>query len=100
MPRHSLRWSPKSPLAALLFLVGCATGGAASQYVAAANATPAPAPAGAAKWAYYCLTDAPIEDLEVLANAAGREGWELAASALSGVTGTSSPVWCFKRAYR
>jgi hypothetical protein len=90
----------RSLLVAAVFLIGCATGGAASQYVASANAQAPTGTPGTTQWAYYCLTNAPIDDLEVLANAAGREGWELAASALSGGSGTSSPVWCFKRPYR
>jgi hypothetical protein len=98
MTQHRPTRTGRSLATTAIFLVGCATGGAAAQYVASANAQPSPAPA--TKWAYYCLTNAPVEDLEVLANAAGREGWELAASALSGGSGTSSPVWCFKRGYQ
>ena len=87
----------RSMIVAFVFLVGCATGGAASRFVGSANA--APPPPGAPRWAYVCFKrDSPTR-IQDQANELGSQGWELAASALSGGADMSSPIWCFKRPY-
>ena len=73
----------------LVFLVGCAVGGAASRYaVPPASAEQA---ATMTRWQYFCIdTFDPTEE----ANRAGREGWEMVA--VGG--GAPNATWCFKRA--
>jgi hypothetical protein len=72
---------------ALLFVLGCATGGVASQVVIpSARAGIAPQ-----RWEHFCMENPSAEGL----NKAGSEGWEL-------VTVTSHPnvadyMFCFKR---
>ena len=78
-----------------LFILGCATGGAASRYVGTANA--APPPEGTPRWSYTCFKSDNVRRIQDEANRAGDAGWELAASALSGGSDMSSPIWCFKR---
>ena len=90
----------RSAFAAAVFLFGCATGGAASQYVASANAQHAPPPDGGMKCEYHCFKDDGSRSIEKRGNDAGSKGWELAASALAGGADMSSPIWCFKRPYR
>jgi hypothetical protein len=86
--------SKRGMLSIGVFVFGCATGGAASQYVATAKAE---LPAGATAWEYTCFREDHVNDIVVLANKAGSEGWELAASSLSGGADASDPIWCFKR---
>ncbi len=87
--------SKRGPLSIGVFLIGCATGGAASHYVATAAADPMPE--GANKWAYLCFKDDSPHRIQEQANNLGNQGWELASSALSGGADMSSPIWCFKR---
>jgi hypothetical protein len=77
-----------------MFILGCATGGAASRYVETASAAPPP---GATPWSYRCFQDDSPESIQERANGLGIKGWELASSALSGGANMSSPIWCFKR---
>jgi len=70
---------------ALLFVLGCATGGVASRAIPQARAGTAPQ-----RWEYFCMDDARLDGL----NQAGRAGWEL-------VTMYETHNWdqvvCFKR---
>ena len=78
----------RSTAVALVFLVGCATGGAASHIVVPkANAQ------NSQKWDHLCLfEDGDNEDVTAMAKKAGSEGWELV-----GAGSYSGKVWCFKR---
>ncbi len=86
----------RSGLVALVFLAGCAVGGASSQLVDPAQAhgdTPdAPAATGEGrKWDYHCIQlkgGWNIDRLTTELQSAGAKGWEL--------VGTDGP-WCFKR---
>jgi hypothetical protein len=64
-------------LIAIIFLIGCATGGVASQLVApvvpAARAGTTPT-----RWEYHCSTVGPGPDAVTIdLNAGGGQGWEL-----------------------
>ncbi len=85
----------RSVFGAGLFLIGCAAGGTASQYVATVAA--GPLPEGAPLWAYHCFKSDDTSRIQERANKLGSQGWELASSALSGGADMSSPIWCFKR---
>jgi hypothetical protein len=63
-------------LVGLIFLVGCATGGVASQVVA----PPAAAAATVQRWDYFCDGDE-WAGREQRLKAAGQQGWELVAFA-------------------
>jgi hypothetical protein len=76
----------------LVFIVGCAVGGAAGQLaVPAASAQQA---ASLTKWEYTCVGDIwkPAE-IAAKANEAGAQGWEMTSVAANSVGWT----WCFKR---
>jgi hypothetical protein len=75
----------------LVFLVGCAVGGAASRF----SVPPASAQQAAAmtRWEYFCFDM--INPTEK-ANQAGSQGWEMVAVA----SDQARSVWCFKRAMR
>jgi hypothetical protein len=77
-------------LFAVVFLVGCATGGVASQFVV----PPAKASASATSWEYFCAdTDAnDMADVSGKLNEAGKQGWELV------TMNASNGFYCFKRA--
>jgi hypothetical protein len=90
----------RSALASIIFLLGCATGGAASHLVEPVNAQPAVLPAGMPRWAYFCFKNDSPEAITHRANEVGKDGWELASSALAGGAPGSSPIWCFKRPYQ
>jgi hypothetical protein len=87
----------RSGLVALVFLGGCAVGGASSQLVEPAQAhgdTPEPPAATGPqqKWDYHCLVPKGGWGPERMINemkAAGGKGWELA--------GVGGSFWCFKR---
>jgi len=79
--RHAL-------LLALVFIVGCAVGGAASQL-----AVPAARAQGIQKWEYFCFEENDTEDIMAKANQAGAQGWEMGGAAGSG----RNVSWCFKR---
>jgi hypothetical protein len=82
---------PQPTLAALLFLLGCATGGAASHYVSSANAQPHPGAAATARWEYKCVSAITIAGVNEAANQLGSQGFELV---------TGAPAYCFKRSLR
>jgi hypothetical protein len=87
----------RSLVCLVVFLVGCAAGGAASTLVGTAAAQPGPP--GAPRWSYACFKNDRPASIQEQANRFGAEGWELASSALSGGADVSSPIWCFKRPY-
>src|SRR5262245_27029376 len=72
----------------MVFLVGCAVGGASSRFVVPpANAQQA---ANTTRWEYFCIDGFnPTEK----ANQAGAQGWEMVA--VGG--GQPNATWCFKR---
>lgn len=77
----------------LVFLVGCAVGGASSRLVA--PIPPAHAGAPTTRWEYYCVSGKPTPDM----NAVGAQGWELATgiAAVTGSVTNSEITYCFKR---
>jgi hypothetical protein len=81
----------RSVFVGLVFVMGCAAGGVAHNYVETAHAADA---APGSRWAYHCFKDDDVESIQKTANAVGREGWEMAGSSL---TSGSLPIWCFKR---
>lgn len=85
---------------AIVFLIGCATGGVASQVVvprAQAGTSPT-------RWEYFCMKTLPNEEQVTAAlNTAGAQGWELVSaterfrtSSIGG--GTDAIILCAKRA--
>jgi hypothetical protein len=89
----------RSLLVTATFLIGCATGGAASQFVQPAAAQSPRPPPGTPRWTYFCVKNDDAEEVRDIANRVGADGFELAASSLSGGADMSSPIWCFKRPY-
>ena len=75
----------------LVFLVGCAVGGGASQLVPPASAQQY----AGQKWDYYCFEESRADDVQPKAKTAGAFGWELAA--VQYAVPTVQSVWCFKR---
>ena len=88
---------------AIIFIIGCATGGVASQFVV----PPVRAGTSPTRWEYVCIASKPgafDRDLSRM----GAEGWELATSFIGrydvessvGVNGAVGDGWgfCFKRA--
>jgi hypothetical protein len=73
----------------MVFLVGCAVGGAASRFaVPPASAQQA---ASGRQWEHFCIN---ASDPREAASRAGWEGWEMVTAGGGG----SSPLWwCFKR---
>ena len=79
---------------ALVFLTGCAVGGASARFVV----PPASAQQAATltKWEYMCFGgDMGPSEVEPKSNVAGAQAWEMAGSLNPSQTITSS--WCFKR---
>jgi hypothetical protein len=76
---------------ALVFVAGCAVGGASARFVVpSANAQQA---ATLSKWEYMCFEEMYVGKAALKANAAGEQGWEM-----SGVMGDSTASgFCFKR---
>jgi hypothetical protein len=78
----------------LVFLVGCAVGGAASRFaVPPASAQQA---ATGTRWEYFCFDpvgNPRADQVAPKANQAGAEGWELVAVG-------PNDNWCFKRPVR
>lgn len=73
---------------AAIFLIGCAVGGASSQFaVSKASAQQA---AKLARWEYHCEQENGANQSTQLANKLGAQAWELVGS-------NGSNVWCFKR---
>jgi len=80
----------RSGLIALVFLAGCAVGGASSQLVVPkANAQ------NVQRWDYMCINEWDRERVEEKSKQAGQEGWELASSTT--VPRSVALYWCFKR---
>jgi hypothetical protein len=76
----------------LVFLVGCAVGGAASRFsVPPASAQQA---ASLTKWEYACFANDELDELVNTARKLGREGWEMVTA---GSPARGYPTWCFKR---
>jgi hypothetical protein len=75
----------------VVFLVGCAVGGAAGRFVVpSASAQQA---ATLTKWEYLCFDEGEGQQVAVKATQAGGQGWEM-------VTVGGRPqnwTWCFKR---
>jgi hypothetical protein len=76
---------------ALVFLAGCAVGGASSQLVA--HVPPARAGAPVTRWEYHCVGAG--LDFKPL----GEQGWELATAVakFDSMVTTSETRYCFKR---
>jgi hypothetical protein len=78
----------------LVFLVGCAVGGASSRFVV--PPVSAEQAASLTKWEYICYWKNSLEEVVDRANQLGAEGWEMTAAG-----GATGPVtFCFKRAKR
>jgi hypothetical protein len=90
MKKHSL-------MAAGLFVLGCATGGAASRMVNPARAQADGPASDQQRWHYRCIKQSDVASIQAEANQLGKQGWELAAAALSGTSSFADPIWCFKR---
>jgi len=84
-----MKTSSRSPLIALVFLAGCAVGGASSQLVV----SQATAKSTVQRWDYMCFTPG-TNKITDKAKEAGRHGWEMVAA---GSNLRASAVWCFKR---
>jgi hypothetical protein len=84
-----------SGIIAIVFVIGCATGGVAAQLVVpAVRAGTAPT-----RWEYQCADAGHSEDVTGTANKLGAEGWELVSVAPRGFHGnTSGYMLCAKRA--
>jgi hypothetical protein len=75
-------------LIGLVFVAGCAVGGASSGFV-----VPPARAQDQQRFDYFCFEARTPDDVMQKARQAGAQGWELAAS--TGSTGYY--VWCFKR---
>ena len=76
-------------VAPLVFLIGCAVGGAASRLAA-----PPALAQGTPKWEYFCIDESEDEELiSKRANQAGAQGWEMVSAGTEG----NNLFWCFKR---
>ena len=82
----------RATLVGLVFVIGCAVGGAASHFVV----PPVRAGTSPTRWEYTCLED-PRTILKK-SNELGAQGWEMATGAASGANWGAEWVWCFKRA--
>jgi hypothetical protein len=90
---YAARMNTRSLGIALVFVAGCAVGGASARFVVPpANAQQA---ATLTKWEYVCFEgEIDITKVQTKANAAGAQGWEMAGS----LNPTSNDAgWCFKR---
>ena len=76
----------------VVFLVGCAVGGAAGRFVV----PPASAQQAATgtRWEYFCFDETAASDVMAKANPAGLQGWDMVAA---GTRYGSALTWCFKR---
>jgi len=78
---------------ALVFIAGCAVGGASARFVV----PPASAQQAATlpKWEYLCIDgDNEPSDIQAKANSAGGRAWEMSGVA---TPSPSTSIWCFKR---
>ncbi|HMG52653.1 MAG TPA: hypothetical protein VK601_04205 [Kofleriaceae bacterium] len=86
-------------LVAVVFVVGCATGGVASQLVV----PPIHAGTAPTRWEYLCTqASAVTSSLTAHLNQVGAQGWDLVSAAplvseVAGTGGTQSVVFCFRR---
>jgi hypothetical protein len=81
----------------LVFLVGCAVGGATSHF--AAPPASAQQTATRTRWEHLCFEDdSDAEDLATKADRAGAAGWELVGGAIQRYGMRQRTLWCFKRA--
>jgi hypothetical protein len=86
----------RAGLVTLVFLVGCATGGVASQLVVSpAMAQAEPVKEDEPSWEYSCDIENDVEELNNMATKLGAEGWEMSGQA---AVKEGQVVWCFKRA--
>lgn len=76
-----------------VFLVGCAVGGASSQFVVPKAS--AQQEAELTQWEYRCLTDKSWDDVRAAMNPAGAQGWELVSHTYQ--AGQGATTACFKR---
>lgn len=84
-------------LIGLIFLLGCATGGVASQLAVPASRAGAPA----SRAEYLCTESSPTtSSLTAHLNQVSAQGWDLVSSSPVNVPGgtTTSFVFCFRRA--
>jgi hypothetical protein len=82
--------SRSSLIAPLVFLIGCAVGGAASHF-----AVPPARAQTITKWEYYCFPEEDTDEITTMANKAGLQGWEMVGSSSNAQYHSGS--WCFKR---
>jgi hypothetical protein len=87
----------KSLVATGLFLLGCATGGAASHMVEPARAQNDSAPEARQHWQYRCVRVTDLEKFQGAANQLGNQGWEMVTAVLTSATPYADLIWCFKR---
>jgi hypothetical protein len=81
----------RSAVIGVVFLIGCAVGGASSRLavpLARAGTNPP-------RWEYHCIEGSP--ELVAQANQMGDQGWEMAAGAGAGAGYGKELIWCFKR---
>jgi hypothetical protein len=80
----------------VVFLIGCAVGGAASSRFVAPPARAGTNPTG---WEHYCFYG--DKGVTEKANELGAQGWEMVAGAGAGagagITAEMEFIWCFKR---
>jgi hypothetical protein len=86
----------RSAVIGMVFLLGCAVGGASSRLAvpqARAGANPT-------RWEYHCIDG--TAELVPNSNKMGEQGWEMVAGAGAGssskLLSNNEFVWCFKRA--
>jgi hypothetical protein len=78
----------------VVFLMGCAVGGAAGRFVAPpANAEQV---ARLTHWEYFCFDEYAAGPVTEKANRAGLQGWEMVAAG-SRTASDDILTWCFKR---
>jgi hypothetical protein len=79
-------------LLGLVFVIGCVTGGVASQLAV----PPVRAGTNPARWEYHCFKG--IDGLTEAANQMGAQGWEMVAAAGANANAVAPEfMWCFKR---
>jgi hypothetical protein len=85
-----------SGIIAIVFVIGCATGGIAAQLVV----PPARAGTSPTRWEYQCArVDTEVADVAANLNRLGAEGWELVSVApATSSRGTYGYMLCAKRA--
>jgi uncharacterized lipoprotein YajG len=80
---------------ALVFVTGCAVGGASARFVV----PPASAQQAATltRWEYTCfeVADERPDEIQAKSSAVGAQGWEM--SGVYNQSGSYRTIWCFKR---